>query len=99
MSEQSRMPFTPFEASMFLEEVVEIANQLVDGLSHMHMANLGINGICVGECHGGVFVCSYSGLELVSTHLSHSIARLRKSPTSISFRLLSGANRCSSPGM
>ena len=99
MSGRFQPLFTPFEASVFLEEVVEIANQLVDGLSHMHMANLGINGIRVGECHSSVFVRPYSGLELVSTHVSNSKARLWKYPTSISFRLLSEANRCSSPGM
>jgi len=89
---------TPFEASMLLEEGVEIANELVDCLSHVHMANFSINGIRVGECHGGIFICSHSGLELVSTNLSQGKTRLWRSPTSISFRLLSEVNRCSSPG-
>ena len=55
---------------MLLEKVVEISNELIDSLSHMHMANFGVNGIRVGECHSGVFICSHSGLELVSAHLS-----------------------------
>jgi len=76
MSESPPLLHTPFEASVLLEEVVEITNELVDSLSHMHMANISINGIQVGECHSGVFVCSHSGLELVSTHLSHGKTEL-----------------------
>ena len=90
--------YTPFEACVLLEEAVEVANELVDCLSHVHMANFSINGIHVGECHGGVFVCSHGGLELVSTNLSHRKTRLQRSPTSILFRLLSEVDHCSSPG-
>lgn len=75
MNERSQPLYTPFEASVLLEEVVEIPNELVDCLSHVHMANISINGIRVRERHGGVFVCSHSGLELVSTHLSHEKPR------------------------
>lgn len=88
----------PFETGVLPEELVEIANKHVDGLSHMHVANLSVNGIRVGQRHGGVFVCSNSGLEFVSTHLSYNKVRLRRSPTSISFRLLSEASRWPSLG-
>jgi len=76
MDERPLLLYTPFEASVLLEEGVEITDELVDCLSHMHMANFSVNGIRVGECHGGVFVCPHSGLELVSTNLSHGTTRL-----------------------
>ena len=49
MGENSQLLHIPFEASVLLEEIVEITDELVDRLSHMHMANNGVNVIRVRE--------------------------------------------------